>query len=98
MDHHKRAPYANLFTNIDVGKGGRIWSSSGGGSLGKHGAGWGTFWNIRAEQSIKAPSSHFGPWSINFIGLKSNEKTQTKELGRWWEAIDPEKLLAKEYP
>ena len=58
-------------------------------SLGKHNAGWATFWNIRVEQPIQAPSSYFGPRSINFIGLKSNEMTQTIESGRWWEAIDP---------
>ncbi len=69
LDHHKDTPHENLFSNIDCGKGNRVWSSGGGQHIGRHCAGWGTFWNIRAERRIEPPPKNWGPDSMNFIGL-----------------------------
>lgn len=52
LDHHKYAPYSNLFTNLDAGAGTQLWVCGGGAALGKNCAAWGTFWNIRAERPL----------------------------------------------
>ncbi len=70
FDHHKRAPYENLFTNIDVGAGNRTWHSGGGAALGKNCGARGTFWNIRADKAISAPPPNFAPSTINLIGIE----------------------------
>lgn len=69
LDHHKRAPHANLFTDIDLGDGSRPWPSGGGDALGKHCAAWGTFWNLRANNPIATPFDGFGPKATNLVGL-----------------------------
>ena len=92
FDHHRRAPYENLFTDIDVGKGSNIWKSGGGLKLGKHCGARGTFWNIRSERSIKYPPESYAPASINIVGIKSDMPSVTEENGKWFEVIEPEKL------
>ena len=92
FDHHKRAPYANLFTDIDVGKGSHVWRCGGGAALGKNCAGHGTFWNIRAKQPLTAPPNSFGPWSLNLVGLTTNQPAEKNPTGRWFEAIPPQQL------
>ncbi len=69
LDHHKDTPHDNLFSNIDCGRGKRVWSSGGGQRIGRHCAGWGTFWNIRASRPIEPPPKNWGPTTMNFIGL-----------------------------
>lgn len=88
LDHHRRAPHENLFTNIDVGKGTRIWMCGGGADLGAHCGARGTFWNVRAERTIEPPDKSFGPWSMNFVGLKMNAAQETNTEGRWFEHTD----------
>ena len=74
IDHHKKAPFANLFTNIDLGDGGRFLFSGGGAKIGRHSGAWQTFWNIRAEKPVYI-NKDFGPTAMNFVGVKaSNEK------------------------
>ena len=50
FDHHRNAPYENLFTDIDVGDARRVWESSGRTDRGPHSAARATFWNIRADK------------------------------------------------
>ncbi|MFP6581579.1 MAG: glycosyl hydrolase family 28-related protein [Candidatus Hydrogenedentota bacterium] len=85
LDHHRHAPYENLFTNIHVGKGTRTWRSGGGASLGAHCAARGTFWNIQAGRPIAVPDKKFGPWSMNLVGVNMNEEDQLKKNERWYE-------------
>lgn len=92
LDHHRRVPYANLFTDIDLGRGTHPWRSGGGAKLGKHAAGWSTFWNMRADQPLSHPGEAWGPWSMNFVGLYTWDFSRTDSDGIWWEAIPPEKL------
>jgi hypothetical protein len=95
LDHHKQAPYENLFTHLDVGKGSRVWLSGGGGALGKHCGGRGTFWNITANQPIPSPPDVFGPSSMNFVALVTDEPSSTDSDGIWFEAIPPERIEPK---
>ena len=69
FDHHKDTPYENLYTDLDCGRGGRVWRCGGGASLGRQSAGWETFWNIRALRPIEPPPKTWGPISMNFVGL-----------------------------
>lgn len=92
FDHHKRAPYENLFCNIDVGNGSQIWRSGGGANLGKHCAARGTFWRIRSERDIRWPQPNFGPDSMNIVGVKTDAGSMTDRNGKWFEAITPDEL------
>jgi hypothetical protein len=92
FDHHKRAPYENLFGNIDVGEGGQIWRSGGGAQLGKHCAARGTFWNIRARKEIAWPPAGFGPDLLNIVGVTASQPSLKDPAGKWFEAIPPDEL------
>ena len=92
LDHHKIGPFENLFCNIDVGKGGEIWLSGGGGSLGKHCGARGTFWCIKSQDNIDWPPLRFGPDSMNIVGVKTSTKSTKDPKGKWFEAIAPEQL------
>jgi hypothetical protein len=92
FDHHKRAPYENLFCNIDVGDGGQIWRSGGGAQLGKHCAARGTFWNIRSRKEMAWPPASFGPDSLNIVGVRTSKPAIKDSAGKWFEAIPPEEL------
>ena len=69
FDHHKRAPFANVFTAIDCGEGNRIWRCGGGANLGLHSAGWETFWNLRGLAALPPPPKNWGPSTLNIIGV-----------------------------
>ena len=94
LDHHKQAPYANLFTDIDAGEGTRLWECGGGAALGKNSGAWETFWNIRARQGLQYPPASFGPAAMNLVGLTTGPGTAAvKDLrGKWFETIGPEAL------
>ncbi len=68
LDHHKKAPYQNLFTEIDLGAGTRAWESAGPSNGGPQSAAFNTYWNVRASGSFPLPKSNFGP-RLNFVGL-----------------------------
>lgn len=91
FDHHKYAPHANLFTDLDLGQGSRMFQSGGGADLGRHSAAYETFWNIRARQPQPWPKG-WGPDLMNLVGVQSNGKSETSSAGRWFEAIDPGRL------
>ncbi len=91
FDHHCHAPHANLFTDIDLGKGSRMFQSGGGAALGRHSAAWETFWCIRAEQTQKWPDG-WGPDMMNFVATQPHQKSMIDSNGRWFEAIQPERL------
>jgi len=92
LDHHKRAPYENLFCNIHIGRGGDMWRCGGGASLGKHCAARGTFWCIRADRDQSWPPDRFGPPSMNFVGIRTKAPSRTEMKGKWFEAIPPDQL------
>jgi hypothetical protein len=88
MDHHRWAPYENLFSDIDAGTGRRLFSSSGGGQRGAHSAAGTTFWNIRTEQPVGWPKN-LGIEAINVIGITSRDSQVLDPDGRWLETIQP---------
>jgi len=92
LDHHRRAPYENLFTDLDAGQGTRLWKCGGGADLGKHCAARGTFWNIRARQPLQYPPHGFGPPSMNLVGLHTDQPGERQPEGKWFEVIPPDRL------
>ncbi len=85
FDHHKHAPYENLFTDIDLGEGTRPWQCGGGAALGKHTGARETFWNLRSRQSVSYPPAAFGPASMNLVGIHSDTAPITQTSGQWFE-------------
>jgi len=59
-----------------------MFQSGGGAALGRHSAGWETFWCIRAQRIQKWPGG-WGPDLMNLVGVQP---------GRWFEAIEPARL------
>ena len=47
LDHHRNAPYENLFTDLDVGSPARLWKSGGDAARGPHAGVRETLWNVR---------------------------------------------------
>ena len=88
MDHHRSAPYENLFTDIDGGEGGRLFASSGGLNRGHHTAAGATFWNIRAKRHTGWPSS-LGIDAINVVAIPTDSSSILDPEGRWMETIPP---------
>ena len=84
FDHHKKAPNTNLFTDLDCGKGGRVWMSGGGDGLGRQSAGWETFWNLRAASPLALPPDGWCPL-INLVGLPTTAAARREATGTWLE-------------
>ena len=102
LDHHRRAPYENLFTNLHVGKGSRIWRCGGGQDLGAHCGARGTFWNLQSDNPVRPPDKNFGPWSLNLVGVEMAVAPSTEAGARWYEhvyggPILPENLHTAQY-
>ena len=91
FDHHRHGPHANLFTDIDLGEGGRMFQSGGGRALGRNSGAWETFWNIRARRGQAWPDG-WGPDLMNLVGVQTTRPTVTQRDGRWFEAISPAAL------
>jgi hypothetical protein len=90
IDHHRRAPYENLFTEIDAGQGARLWEYGGDREDGPPAGVRETFWNIRTDRPQQLP-----PWAIqmNVIGMTTLSTTTLSDVGNWFEAIPPDKLI-----
>jgi hypothetical protein len=94
FDHHKRAPHANLFTDIDAGAGTRLWKSGGGAALGKHAGAWTTFWNVRTKQPQAWPPKNYCPDLVNLVSLRSEEPAVRDAEGRWFEPVIGDDAIA----
>lgn len=91
LDHHKLAPYENLFTNLDLGKGGRMFLSGGHEAIGRHAAAGNTYWNLMSRSDVDMPED-FGPSRLNFIGVKIRGRGKPDPEGTWIESIRPGKI------
>jgi hypothetical protein len=91
FDHHCYAAHANLFTDIDLGEGSRVFQSGGGAALGRHSGAWETFWNIHARRPQSWPRG-WGPDLMNLVGVETNGASVRDWNGRWFEAIPPQAL------
>jgi hypothetical protein len=67
MDHHGRAPYGTLWTDIDLGKGSRAFNNGGASNRLPPTASYTTVWNLRPTATVAFPPSDYGP-NMNFIG------------------------------
>ena len=94
MDHHRWAPYENLYADIDGGEGTRLFASSGGLNRGQHSAAGATFWNIRSKRKVVWPS-RLGPDAVSVVGVPSDAPPILEPEGRWFEPIPPEQLRPK---
>jgi hypothetical protein len=105
FDHHRWAPYENLFTDIDAGRGSRLFASSGGGMRGNHSAAGATFWGIRTQVPVPFPQ-HFGISDLNLVGVPiilppdiASDPSDTMATTRpWvepipWEELQPRNLF-----
>ena len=109
FDHHRRAPFENLFTDIDAGRGGRLWERSGTTDIGRpHSGARETFWNIKTTQPYIAWPKHsvfddasarsvpWGPDQMNLVGVTTNDPSTLTEDSKWFEVIDPDELFPQD--
>lgn len=89
IDHHRRAPYENLFTEIDGGQGTRLWQRGGDLSDGPPSGARETFWNVRAATPQALPAFAV-QWTI--VGITTHEPSRISNDGNWWEIIAPDQL------
>lgn len=97
FDHHRQAPYENLFVDIDIGKGTQPFSSSGRNIEGPQIGAYNTYWNIRSDALVAFPDlndwsqSPMGSGLINLVGINSDRPSL---LGprRWMETMPPQSL------
>jgi hypothetical protein len=81
-DHHRNAPYENLFTDFDAGDPRRLFQSSGREDRGPHSGARTTFWGIRGR-GIFPPIPPAGEWPlINVIGVGSYSPVRDPD-GPW---------------
>jgi hypothetical protein len=89
VDHHRRAPFENLFCDLQAGEGSRLWESGGDETDGPHGGARETFWNIRTRIPQEIPPRAI---EMNLVGISTRLATQTPSEGNWLESIPPERL------
>lgn len=90
LDHHRSSPFANLFVDMFMGLGGRVFDASGDARLGTHGAMYETFWNLRSKMNFLLPEPDFAP-NMTMVALMSTDNADSPY--NWW--VEP---LARVYP
>ena len=86
-DHHRNAPYENLFTDFDAGDPRRLFESSGRQDRGPHSGARTTFWAIRGHGTFpKLPPARDWPL-INVVGFGNFAPAQDPD-GPWVEPAD----------
>jgi hypothetical protein len=72
LDHHGRAPYGTLWTNLDVGAARRTFNSGGAGNRMPHTGAYTTLWNVRGAAPVGLPPPGFGPL-MTFVAVAGAE-------------------------
>jgi hypothetical protein len=95
LDHHRNAPYGNLFTNLHSVDISRLWDSSGRGDRGPHSAGWETVWNLTYDHG-KLPKLPDWPL-LNVVGVEGYPTREPSDNTPWvgppaGDAAGPENL------
>jgi len=91
MDHHRAAPYATLWTELDCGAGTAPFVSGGSSNRGPHSAAYDMQWNVRAAAAMELPSDDFGP-RLSFVGFQT-DATEARSRFDWWlETTDPDEI------
>ena len=81
FDHHRDGPFENLFTEIDVGEGSRLWNHGGDGCAGPPSAARETLWGIKATSPQDYPDFP----QLNIIGMTAWPTAKTDQT--WIENI-----------
>lgn len=92
LSHNGFAVHSNLFTNLDLGLGTRMFQRESGVGSGLPSGAYETFWNIRSRQPQTWPKD-WGPDQLNLIGVQNTGQSSTNETARWFEAISPSRIL-----
>lgn len=93
FDHHRNAPYENLFTDLNVGDASRLWSSSGTTGRGPQSAARSTVWNIRKTTNkfpaIPNQTDNKPDWfQLNVVGLAGITTNAAGRTDQWVEGGD----------
>jgi PKD repeat protein len=92
LDHHGGVHYANLFSNIDVGRGRRVFRSGGNIRIKVHD--YGTYWNLRKANSYPAIGASVPiQGKINVIGSSVDRREPN---GKWFERLKPANIEPQE--
>jgi hypothetical protein len=91
LDHHRAAPYLTLWTEIDVGRGTRVWKSGGAGNRGPHTAAYDTVWNVHGQGALPLPPADYGP-RMNLAGFAGPATAPASALDWSVEPIPPARL------
>jgi len=92
FDHHRGAPYENLFTDLEVGPGSRLWASGGPPvGWGPHAAARETIWNVRGT-GRPSPVPHYP--QLNIVGLSGVVRSEAPD--HWVEALDSSLLMPQD--
>jgi hypothetical protein len=73
FDHHGRAPYGTLWTNIDVGAAARPYGSGGSRNRMPHTGAYTTVWNVYGARAVGLPAAGFGPL-MNFVAVPGADR------------------------
>ena len=79
LDHHRGAPFGNLFTNLDLGKGTRPFASSGAHGRGAHSGAYNAFWNMLSRDCWAYPFEDFGH-ELTFAGALADTPCADPEM------------------
>lgn len=81
LDHHRTAPFLNLFSNLNVGLGTRPFESGGKQSRGAHSGRGNTYWNLHSQsgRALNLPGCQFGPF-LTFVGRYKGSQCP----GKFW--------------
>ena len=90
LDHHKGAPYANLFTEIYLGESTRTWKSGGRDDRGYNTAAYSTLWNLSGAKGMPWPPKNYGPKMV-FVGV--NTSKPSSDLNWWYESMKPNEIF-----
>jgi hypothetical protein len=82
----------NLFTNIDVGLGSRVFYASGDANWGPHSGYYSTFHNMQADMRFLLPNDEDFGANLTFIGLPTDDPRDPPGMG--WHV----ELLARPFP
>jgi pectate lyase-like protein len=87
FDHHRAVPFENLFTNIDVGSGSRLWKNGGSECAGPNSGARETLWRIQAT----SPQSYPNYPQLNIVGMTAWPASKSDLT--WIEPIPPPSLV-----
>lgn len=100
LDHHRRMPSRNLWTQIDAGLGRKLWLSSGAAEAGIQCGAWETFWNIQTDMDQPWPQwdpieDRFSRGFLNVVGLNHADPAVTNAAPAWFEGIRADEIEPK---